>query len=132
MNKLKGFSLIEAMVVIVIIALVVSYALPNYRNYVLRSKRTEAVNALMQVAHMQERHYANTNRYGNATEIKLNTIFPAPAASNDKNYLIELASTNTTYTVTASARKGQTEDTDCLTFTINHLGVKTPTSGCWD
>ena len=131
-DKIKGFTLIELMVVIAIIAMVLAYAIPNYRDYVLRSKRTEAKNALMQVSHLQERHYANKNRYGDSDEIKLSEIFPAPAGDNEKNYTISMVSTDTSYTITATAAKGQVEDTGCTTMTLNSLGVKTPSGDCWD
>lgn len=132
MNKNKGFTLIELLIVIAIIAALVAYALPNYRQYVLRSQRSEAINALMQVSQMQERHYANTNRYGTSAELNLSAVFPAPAADNDLNYLIEMVSNDTSYTITATAQKTQIQDTSCVAFTLNNLGVRTPATGCWD
>lgn len=131
MKKNCGFTLIELMVVIAIIAVVMAYALPNYRDYVLRSKRTEAMNSLMQASHLQERHYANKNRYGTAAEIKLESIFPTPNAENKLNYTISMESTDTEYTIKATAYGKQAQDTDCLTFTLDTFGNKTPVNNCW-
>ena len=130
-KKQVGFTLIELLIVLAIIAILLSYAIPNYREYVLRSQRSEAQNALLQLVGIQERHYANTNRYGTAAEVNLSTLFPAPTVANNLNYTITLASTNTSYTITATPFGSQADDTACPVFTINNLGQKTPVGNCW-
>lgn len=128
-----GFTLIELMTVVVIISIVLAFAIPNYRDYIMRAKRSEAHNALLLIASLQERNYANLNKYGSATDLNLSTAYPAPTAANKLNYTISLSvSTDTTYTIQAVAFGGQTKDTGCTTFTLDHLGAKTPTTGdCW-
>ena len=66
MKRLKGFTLIELVVVIAIIAILAAYAIPSYRQYVIRSKRVEAQNKVLEVAGMDEKFYANTNAYPGA------------------------------------------------------------------
>lgn len=131
-KHLTGFSLIELMVTLSVVALLMAYAIPNYRDYVLRSKRTEAMNDLMQVSHMQERHYANKNRYGSAEELKLEQIFPVPNASNERVYTITMEANNTSFLATAKPHGTQTQDSQCPTFSINHLGKKVAADGCWN
>ncbi|MBB4835667.1 prepilin-type N-terminal cleavage/methylation domain-containing protein [Acinetobacter schindleri] len=46
-SKLNGFTLIEVMIVIVIIAILAAIALPNYSNYVTRTKIKEAQSNLI-------------------------------------------------------------------------------------
>ena len=53
-NKVTGFTLIELMIVIVIVAVLAAIAMPSYRQYVLRSHRTEATRTLLNVAVAQE------------------------------------------------------------------------------
>jgi len=127
----KGFTLIELMVVLVIIFLLLSYAIPTYRQYVLRSQRSEAQNALLQLTGIQERFYANSNRYGTADEINLATLYPAPTASNNLHFAISMESTNTTYIIKASPFGSQSEDTECPIFILDNLGQKTPAGNCW-
>ena len=128
-NK-HGFTLIELLIVLVIISILLSYAIPTYNQYVLRSQRSEGQNALLQLAGIQERYYANSNRYGTAVEINMGILFPTPTAANNLKFAITMASTNTTYTITATAVGTQTKD-DCPIFTLDNLGQKTPGGNCW-
>lgn len=131
MKKNTGFTLIELMIVLVIISVILGYAIPSYRDYVMRAKRSEAHNALLQIAASQERNYANLNKYGSDTDLSLSAIYPAPTSANKLNYTISMASSDTTYTITAVAYGGQAKDTGCTTFTLDHLGAKTPAGDCW-
>jgi type IV pilus assembly protein PilE len=131
-KNLKGFTLIELLVAVGIVALLAAYAIPNYRDYVMKSKRTEAMNSLLQVSHLQERYYANKNRYATANELKIEELFPAPDDVNERAYTISMESTNTSYTVQAKPYGTQAKDTDCPLFALNSLGKRTPDNDCWD
>jgi type IV pilus assembly protein PilE len=58
-----GWSFIEIMVVMAILAILLALAVPSYRHYLQRGHRADAVNLLMQVAACQERVRANTGYY---------------------------------------------------------------------
>ena len=62
-NKDKGFTLVELMMVIAIIGIIASIAIPNYSEYMTRTKRTEAIGLLSDIAARQERFLAQNNRY---------------------------------------------------------------------
>ncbi|WP_198538220.1 type IV pilin protein [Marinicella sediminis] len=128
----SGFTLIELLVAIGIVALLAAYAIPNYRDYVMKSKRTEAMNNLLQVSHLQERYYANKNRYATADELQLDEIFPTPDDTNERAYSISMESTNTSYTVQAKPHGTQTKDTDCPLFSLDSMGKRKPDNDCWD
>jgi len=128
--KQFGFTLIELMVVVAVIAILASIAFPSYQNYVLRAGRTDARDALLNIAQQLERHYTQNNSY--------TSFSGAPANSPAGLYSISVSIEPSRYTVTATAGTKQSKDSSCNTFTIDHTGAKTSRSsggaastGCW-
>jgi len=132
MNKNKGFSLIELMVVLAIVALLLSYALPNYRQYVIKSKRAVAQNKVLEIAGMYEKFYANTNSYPTGLSGSGATLSLPNSYLVDDEYTFTASSTATTWTITATATHGQADDTECPTITFSNLGSKGPSAACWE
>ncbi len=62
-KNMRGVTLLELMIVVVIISILTAIAYPNYRQYATRAKRTEAKAALLQIATNQERFYLHNNTY---------------------------------------------------------------------
>lgn len=58
-----GFTLVELMVVVVILAIIVGIAYPSYRNYMVQTRRSDAQSVLTQVSHTQEKFFSSCNRY---------------------------------------------------------------------
>ena len=138
----RGFTLIEMMIVVGLLALISTIAVSSYRNYVLRATRTEGRMALLAIQVAQEKFFLQNNAY--AQDIA--TVIAAPPAglginltaggvTAAGNYTLSFtAATATTYTLQAVATGAQTKDTAaCLTFTITEQGTRTPadSSGCW-
>ena len=59
----KGFTLIELMITVAIVAILAAVALPNYKNYVIRAARVQAQTELLDLASRQEKIYLNSNAY---------------------------------------------------------------------
>src|SRR5262245_49591928 len=68
-NRQQGFSLVELMIVVSIVAILTSIAYPSYRQHVMRSHRTDATSALLRIASEQEKFYIQNNRYGTYAEL---------------------------------------------------------------
>jgi type IV pilus assembly protein PilE len=129
MNKLMrqkcGFSLIELMVVLAIIAILAAIAIPSYGRYAFRARRPDGQELLLRIANAQERFYAANNHYGSLTDLGYTDVY------SEKRYY--LASSNVAdgstsaqaYTVTVTPQDVQTKDV-CGPLTINDAGVKTP------
>jgi type IV pilus assembly protein PilE len=133
MNRLNrkgilGFTIIELMIVLVIVAILLGLAYPSYIQYVRKSKRGEAQQLLMNWSINQEIWRSNNAQY--ATKLQL------PEPTND-NYAFDIDDrTATTYTLTAAASGDQANDeardgTSCTPLTLNQNGVKTP-AVCWE
>lgn len=126
-----GFTLIELMIVVVIIGILAAVAYPQYRDFALRSNRAEAKALLVDAAARQERFFTDNNSYADdMTDLGYGAN---PAVSENNLYSVSAVTpTATTYTLTATAQGGQIDDTDCLTFTLDNLNVKTATTAeCW-
>ncbi len=120
MKKSAGFSLIELMITVVIIAIVTSIALPSYREHVKRTMRTDATTALLRLAAEQEKFYIANNAY-TVDLADLNI-----AGTDEGLYTLAITTTDTTidFTATASAKAGESQEGDdqCSTFTIDSNG----------
>lgn len=133
MNKghFRGFTLVEILVVIAIIGILASIALPQYNEYTRTSHRVDAKSALTQAASAMERYYTERQSYVGAT-LGSGTSDVYKATSPDNYYTLALGNqTASTYTLTATPSGSQTSDT-CGAFSLNQAGVRTPsTAGCW-
>jgi type IV pilus assembly protein PilE len=66
-SRVKGFTLIELMIVIVIVGILAAIAIPSYENSVKKSKRADAQSALLTFANAMERYYTTNGDYSGAT-----------------------------------------------------------------
>lgn len=77
-----GFTLIELMMVVVILGILAAVALPRYKDYVYRSKTSEAVGFLSEIKAHQESYRADFGEYCDVS--KAATTYTPNATPNDK------------------------------------------------
>ena len=142
-SKSRGFTLIELVIVMVVIAILAAIAIPSYRQYVLRSHRVEATTTLLAVAAAQEKFYLQNDTYtDNLTDAPPDGLgiadFDADMAGVQTEngwYTISVDDTadNEGYTVRAAAIGDQAVDSACAAFSLNATGARTATNDkCWD
>lgn len=117
--KNVGFTLIELMIVIGVLAIVTAIAIPAYNNQVQKARRSDAHSALMNASQTLERCYTRFNVYNDAG------CTYADGPSPEGFYDITSAITATTYTLTATPTGAQAADASkCPSLGYDHLGRK--------
>jgi type IV pilus assembly protein PilE len=117
----RGFTLIELMIVVVVVAILASIAIPSYQDYIRRGRITEAVSALSEIRVKMEQFFQDNRTYvGSCTA---GTVAPAPA--NTANWTFACSGQSTTaYLVTATGISGMAG----FVYTVNQDNTRTTTS----
>lgn len=125
--KKNGFTLIELMITVAIIAILAAIAYPSYQDSVRKTKRATAQADLMELAGFMERVYTENIAYPSAS-----TALPFITSPRDSTpaYNLTKVSTSSTYTLTATPSGDQINDS-CGTMTLKNNGDKTPATDCW-
>lgn len=129
LHAVRGFTLLELMVVVVVMSILATIAVTSYNRYAFRARRADGQELLMRVANAQERYYATFNKYGAdpvTGDLKLGS-----ASSEKGYYTVTLTSTDITkdYTATATPVSGGAQARDaCGALSIDSKGTKLPAS----
>lgn len=141
MKIIKGFTLVEMLIVVAIIGIITAFAYPSYMESVRKSNRAEAKTELLDLSQRLQRCYTSLARFNDKDNC------PVFKDLDDGGYItrgsgfykitigVPVAGNppETTYLLTATAYKApQTQDTNggCDVLTLSHIGVTAP-ADCW-
>jgi type IV pilus assembly protein PilE len=146
--NLAGFTLIELMITVVVASILMSIAIPAYNSQIRKSHRTEAKNALLDLAGREERYFNTNNTYTNvAASLGYAAAGSAATVTNlsvGSGYYTVTATplaaappAPATYTIVATPVGDQANDV-CTLFTVTSSGLQTatgstsnPSIDCW-
>jgi type IV pilus assembly protein PilE len=143
-RRAGGFTLIELMITVVVLAIIVGIAVPAYTQQMHKARRADARNAILDLAGREERFLSVSNSY---SQIGTDMGYAAfPMIVNNGYYTLTVVvpdpaylGNGPSYIITATTLGSQLGDTACQTFTVNQIGqqvaltsggaINTPT--CW-
>ena len=136
-NDTKGFSLVELMIVVAIVAILVALALPSYGRYVRKANRGEAQQLLLNWANNQEIWRASQTKYAEIEAVPQVPPLGFPAPSHTK-YTFSLGTPNpptaSEYLLIATPIGDQAKDEErsepCDPLMLDQSNAKTPLE-CW-
>ena len=130
-KKARGFTLIELMIAVAIVAILASIAIPAYQKSVQKSRRADAMSTLLQLQLAQEKWRANNTAYTTSlSSLKWNS-----SVSADGFYTVAITQASaTTFTITATPKTGGPQVGDsCGTFTVTQNGPDlSANKACWN
>jgi len=126
----QGFTLIEAVVVMAVAAILAAVAIPNYSEYVMRSHRSAVQSFISDVASRQSQFFVDRRSYA-ATVAALNMTPPAEVAARYAIAIAVVAGPPAGFQVSATPTGSQATDR-CGQLTIDQAGNRTAvTTRCW-
>ena len=130
-QRQSGFSLIEVMMVVAIIAILSAIVYPTYQQYRVRANRAAAQSALMDIANREQHYFIDARGYTNSL-VTLGYTVPAEVSSF---YTVAIPTADNTatppaYSITATPISGTMQASDG-TLTLTSTGTKTRGSDPW-
>ncbi|HEY9106940.1 MAG TPA: type IV pilin protein [Roseateles sp.] len=116
-----GFTLIEVMVTVAIIGILAAVALPQYKDYVTRSRLADAVSGLSSMRAQMERYYQDNRTYAKSGAF----VAPCDAGTKFGDFVISCINAQNDKEFTLQAQG--TGPVSGFTYTINQLDVRATT-----
>lgn len=135
-KKNRGFTLLELMITVVVVAILASIAVPSYMRHIQTSRREMAKAALLDGAQKMETFYSLNFTYIGAASGATPRIFSdkVPKDGAERYYTLTISgASRTNYQIIATPNGAQSSDS-CGNLSINRTGTKAATgsaSGCW-
>jgi type IV pilus assembly protein PilE len=124
MKQQNGFTLVELMIVVVIVGILASVALPAYQDYVVRGKLTEATSNLANARVKMEQHFQDNRTYFADPVTPIADVCPDSVSTSSDYFTYACTNlSSTTYTVTATGISPLND----FSYTIDETNAKKTT-----
>lgn len=125
----KGFTLIELMVVVAIVAILASIAIPSYQAYIQNGRRAECKSFALDIASRQERNWTQNSTYA-ADGAFIAALGLTNGRLSENSYCsAEMTESGDTFEVTVTMTPA--DIAACTPLTLTNTGAKGPSADCW-
>lgn len=143
MKKSKGFTLIELMITVAVVAILAAIAFPSYQEQIRKTRRTDGKSKLLELVQREERFFTQNNTYTtNFTQLfngASSSVSATTVMSDNGYYQVTIAAGGTGiangFTLTATPQTPQNSDLKCANLTITSTNVKGASgslgAACW-
>ena len=128
-SAMTGFTLIELMIAVVIVAILAVIALPSYAEFIKRGTRADAQAFLMEISLRQQQRLVDRREYA-STIADLGLALPRSLTDKYAVSMSAPAVVPPTFTISAVPQGAQTTER-CGTLTLDSAGQRSP-SRCWE
>jgi len=129
-TKSPGFTVLEILTALVVVAVLAAIAIPSWRNHQLRVQRADAIAALIAVQEQQDIYFGRNARYANGAQLTAPKPGGLGLAAQSKHGFFDIELQRSPdglgylATARAAAKTGQTDDPRCVTFTLDQNGLR--------
>lgn len=130
-HRIRGFTLIELMIVVAVIGILAAIAYPSYQDSVRKAKRADARGALLSIQLAQEKWRVNNPAY---TQTLGSGGLGLSATSNNGYYALAITAgtaTATGFTATADLIANNDSACDVMTIAVATTGITRTPAACW-
>jgi type IV pilus assembly protein PilE len=128
MRRVRGFTLLEMMIVLALIGILSAIALPQYNQYLLKTRLTEAFNQLSDYRVRLEQYYQDNRNYGPASS-NCGVVMPTSPQVKYFSYTCTVDATQQQFLMTATSNAGAGMGAaGSFVYTINQSDVKATTA----
>jgi type IV pilus assembly protein PilE len=122
----RGFTLTELLITVAVLSILVGIAVPNYRQYVIRGKRSAAQSVMMDIANREQQFLLANRRYADKATLESNGFTVPAEITQNYTWNVTASLDPPSFVITFTGIGTQAADNSPGPLTLNSTGQKGP------